>query len=352
VGQSPHKKKGKKPKDEQVAATEEVDEFTSRFEKEFSLASVQSGHDSSLPKAQVDQSWRVDCTLSSHMTGVHDAFLILEHTPLQLARDVQGVDHLVTGVGRVRFMLDIGELLEVSGVLFVPGLRGSILSVAALTAVGYSVVFQRDQIFTYPRGVDPVLLGHRIDDEYLVQGRPTTSTSRWLSTSSSDSERDDERDAHSKDEARRSESSQQMGGRDAHHDEEDQGRDSGVQMDERDALDSDEEIEPSGSYQMDEHVAHAGTSQRLSWYEMVERDLAQERAESARRQGELTYRVESSKGHRLTYRAVDPLDSGLQDWLQQQRFRGSLSLSAVTESAVVDQGASSEATLMEIDQGC
>ena len=52
---------------------------------------------------------------------------------------------------------------EVSGVLFIPGLRVTILSVSALDDAGFSVVFQRRLIFTYPKGADLVWIGDRID---------------------------------------------------------------------------------------------------------------------------------------------------------------------------------------------
>ena len=77
---------------------------------------------------------------------------------------------------------------QVYGVLFIPGLRVSILSMSALDDVGFSVVFQRQLIFTYPVGVDPMLMGHRICGEYVVWGIPTSKVVGWLLESSSDSE--------------------------------------------------------------------------------------------------------------------------------------------------------------------
>ena len=97
---------------------------------------------------------------------------------------------MVRGVGQVWFLLDFGELLEVSGVLCILGLKVSILSVSSLDDAGYSVVFQRELIFTYPKGVDPVLMGHQIDKEYIAQSQPTSRESRWISESSSKSEMD------------------------------------------------------------------------------------------------------------------------------------------------------------------
>ena len=64
-------------RDEQVATAKEVDEFTNRFEKAFSLASFVLGHDSSQPEVQVDKRWLVDCKHCSHMTGMREAFIFV-----------------------------------------------------------------------------------------------------------------------------------------------------------------------------------------------------------------------------------------------------------------------------------
>jgi hypothetical protein len=49
-----------------------------------------------------------------------------------------GMARVVHGVGSVRFQLEYGGLLELDGVLFVPGLRVNLLSVSALEDVGYN----------------------------------------------------------------------------------------------------------------------------------------------------------------------------------------------------------------------
>ena len=138
----------------------------------------------------------------------------------------------------MRFLLDCGELLEVAGVRYIPGLGVSILSMSLLDDAGFSVVFQRQLIFTYPMGVDPVLVGHKIYGEYVVRGRPTSGTTGWLSESSSDSKMELEQEAPSLDEPLDSQSTGQI-------------------------------------YEQD---AHSSTSQRLSWYEMTKMDLSRERA--------------------------------------------------------------------------
>ena len=111
------------------------------FERKFSLASFVLGHDSSMPKVQVDERWLVECKHCSHMTVMQEAFIFLQDTPKQTFRDYDDTEHVIRGVGRVRFLLDCGEPLEVAGVLYIPGLRVSILSVSSLDDAGFFVVF-------------------------------------------------------------------------------------------------------------------------------------------------------------------------------------------------------------------
>jgi hypothetical protein len=65
---------------------------------------------------------------------------------------IGGMARVVRGVGNVRFQLEFGELLELDGVLFVPGLRVNLLSVSALEDVGYCVLFKREHVFIYWQG--------------------------------------------------------------------------------------------------------------------------------------------------------------------------------------------------------
>jgi hypothetical protein len=83
---------------------------------------------------------------------------------------------VVRGVGRVRFRLEYGRLLEVDGVLFVPGLRVNLLSVSSLEDVGYCILFMRGHVFIYREGVDPVkpqLIGDWMDRLYMLRGQPS-----------------------------------------------------------------------------------------------------------------------------------------------------------------------------------
>jgi hypothetical protein len=99
-----------------------------------------------------------------------------------------GMARVVRGVGNVRFQLEFGGLLELDGVLFVPGLRVNLLSVSALEDVGYCVLFKREHVFIYRQGVDPVelqLIGNRVDRLYMLRGQPS------VYDSTSDEEREE-----------------------------------------------------------------------------------------------------------------------------------------------------------------
>jgi hypothetical protein len=82
----------------------------------------------------------------------------------------------VRGVGRVRFQFEFGELLEVDGVLFIPGLRANLLSVSTSGDYGYATLFKGGHVFIYREGADsvkPQLIGVRVDRLYIVRGQPT-----------------------------------------------------------------------------------------------------------------------------------------------------------------------------------
>jgi hypothetical protein len=99
-----------------------------------------------------------------------------------------GMARVVRGVGNVRFQLEFGGLLELDGVLSVPGLRVNLLSVSSLEDVGYCILFKREHVFIYRQGVDPEelqLIGNRVDRLYMLRGQPS------MYDSASDEEREE-----------------------------------------------------------------------------------------------------------------------------------------------------------------
>jgi hypothetical protein len=112
-----------------------------------------------------------------HMTGIWRVFLnFTEIGPGRQVVNEGGMVRVVRGVGSVRFQLKFGGLLELDGVLFVPGLRGNLLSVSTLEDVGYYVLFKGEYVFIYSKGVDLVelhLIGNRVDRLYMLRGQPS-----------------------------------------------------------------------------------------------------------------------------------------------------------------------------------
>jgi hypothetical protein len=86
-----------------------------------------------------------------------------------------GMERDVHGVENVRFQLEFGGLLELDGVLFVPGLSVKFILVSALEDVGYCILFKREHVFIYRQEVDPVelqLISNRVDRLYMLRGKP------------------------------------------------------------------------------------------------------------------------------------------------------------------------------------
>jgi hypothetical protein len=169
------KKKKKEPEGPETAATAAMEDFASKYDREFSLVTLVSSVDSG--EFASDIRWIVDSGASCHMTGIWRVFLnITETGPDRRVVNEGGMARVVRGVGSVRFQLEFGGLLEFDGVLFVPGLRVNLLSVSALEDVGYCVLFKREHVFIYSEGVDPMelqLISNRVDRLYMLRGQPS-----------------------------------------------------------------------------------------------------------------------------------------------------------------------------------
>ena len=103
--------------------------------------------------------------------------------------DVDSPQIAIQGVGIIRFKLDLREILEIHGVLFVPRMRVSKLSVSSFEDDGYGMMIRYGHIFLYRRD-EPVgttiLLGDRRDILYVQRGhvvRQGAGAEGWLSKS-------------------------------------------------------------------------------------------------------------------------------------------------------------------------
>jgi hypothetical protein len=184
ASQCPNKKK-KKPETE-VSTSAEVAEFAQRYEKEFSLMTRPMG--SGCLTFEDIESWFVDSGASRHMTGLRSVFLDLTEIDSD-CRVNCGVDPqlAVKRVGRVRFQLESGGLLEVGEVLYIPELTINLLSVLALDKSGFVVVFYGGHVFLYPVGATAdttVMLGVKYEGLYRLLGRPVLGSSGFLDSNS------------------------------------------------------------------------------------------------------------------------------------------------------------------------
>jgi hypothetical protein len=149
----PKRKKKMKPEGPETIATASMEDFASKYEREFSLVTLVSNVDS--------EGFGGDIRWIGHGQQVVNE---------------GGMVRVVRGVGSVRFQLEFGGLLELDGVLFVPELRVNLLSVSAFEDVGYCVLFKREHVFIYRQGVDTVelqLIDNQADRLYMLRGQPS-----------------------------------------------------------------------------------------------------------------------------------------------------------------------------------
>ena len=128
------------------AASAKVLEFAAQFEKEFSLASVETSIDSSI---DYHDTWIVDNGSTSHMSGKYGVFQRIEEISLGhfVETNIGNPRAEIKGVGTVKFQLDLGENLEINRVLFVPGMNVSRLSMSSLEDDGYGLFVKTRHIF-------------------------------------------------------------------------------------------------------------------------------------------------------------------------------------------------------------
>jgi hypothetical protein len=140
AGQCPNKKK------KQTTASTEVEEFSTKFDKEFSLIvclSMRTTH---------TDTWYIDSGASRHMTGVREHLTDLTETGN--VEVVLGDDRevKVVGSGTVSFHRESLPPLTLAEVLYVPGLKKNLVSVSTIEEKGYEVLFRDGQVLLFPRG--------------------------------------------------------------------------------------------------------------------------------------------------------------------------------------------------------
>jgi hypothetical protein len=120
AGQCPNKKK------KQTIASTTVEEFSTKFDNEFSLVVCLS------TRTTHSDMWYIDSGASCHMTGVREHLTDL--TQIGDVEVVLGDDRVVKAVscGTVSFQRESLPPMSLTEVLYVPGLKKNVVSVSAV----------------------------------------------------------------------------------------------------------------------------------------------------------------------------------------------------------------------------
>jgi hypothetical protein len=133
-------------KKKQTAVSTLVEEFSIKFNKEFSLVvclSTRTTHSSV---------WYIDSGASCHMTGVREHLTYL--TQIGDLGVVLGDDRVakVVGSGTISCQRESLPPMLLREVLYVPGLKKNLVSVFAIEERGYEVLFHDGQVLLFPKG--------------------------------------------------------------------------------------------------------------------------------------------------------------------------------------------------------
>jgi hypothetical protein len=130
----------------QTIASAEVEEFSTKFDKEFSLIVCLSS------RTTTSDTWYIDSGDSLHMKIVREHLTDL--TQCGYAEVVLGDDREVevAGCGTVSFRRESFPPMTLTEVLYVPGLKKNLVSVSTIEEKGYEVLFCDGQVLLFPRG--------------------------------------------------------------------------------------------------------------------------------------------------------------------------------------------------------
>jgi hypothetical protein len=174
AGQCPNKKK------KQTTASTTVEEFSTKFDKEFSLVvciSTRTTH---------SDMWYIDSGASRHMTGVREHLTDL--TQIGDVEVVLGDDRVVkaVGCGTISFQRESLPSMSFPEVLYVLGLKKNLVSVSAIEERGYEVLFRDGQVLLYPKGssiTSAKVIGTRHEKLYKLMFQPARALIHTTSSS-------------------------------------------------------------------------------------------------------------------------------------------------------------------------
>jgi hypothetical protein len=137
---------GEMPRLRQITASAEVEEISTKFDKEFSLIVCLS------LRTTTPDTWYIDSGASRHMTAVREHL-----TDLTQCGDVEVVlgddrEVKVAGCGTVSFRRESLPPMILTEVLYVLGLKENLVSVSTIEEKGYEVLFCDGQVILFPIG--------------------------------------------------------------------------------------------------------------------------------------------------------------------------------------------------------
>ena len=167
AGQCPNKKK------KQVVVSANMEEFASKFEKEFSLFSCLATY------SGTSKIWYIDSGASAHMSSVRECFSELNERGVSMEVEL-GDDRIVRAMGRgtVSFQRESRPPLRFRDVYYVPGLQKNLLSVSTIEDRVFEVRFREGHVYILPRGASftsSKVIGTRCGKLYKLDFQPMRS---------------------------------------------------------------------------------------------------------------------------------------------------------------------------------
>jgi hypothetical protein len=134
------------PRSRRTTASAEVEEFSTKFDKEFSLIACLS------LRTTTPDTWYIESGASRHMIAVREHLTDLtqcEDTEVVLGDDREVK---VAGCGTVSFRRESLPPMILMEVLYVLGLKKNLVSVSTIEEKGYEVLFHDGQVLLFPIG--------------------------------------------------------------------------------------------------------------------------------------------------------------------------------------------------------
>ena len=100
-------------------------------------------------------SWLVDSGASRHITGYKEILSDFRKKNFSVQVELGNeASYAIKGIGSIKFHLKCGSMLHLEEVLYVPGLKKNLISVAVLESKGYRVLFIDGKAFLWAKDKD------------------------------------------------------------------------------------------------------------------------------------------------------------------------------------------------------